>query len=71
MLSAYAEIATRPAIVAVELVGLALLGWVVAKGQLHRKEGLKRLVLTGKILAGRKKAAAGPLPPKHRSERCA
>jgi hypothetical protein len=49
MLSAYAEIATRPAIVAVEIVGLALLGWVIAKGRLNRKSGLKRLLLTGRI----------------------
>jgi hypothetical protein len=51
MLSAYAEIATRPAIVAVEVVGLALLGWVIAKGRLNRKSGLKRLLLTGRIWA--------------------
>jgi hypothetical protein len=49
MLSAYAEIATRPAIIAVEVVGLALLGWVVKKGHLHRKRSLKRLLLTGKL----------------------
>jgi hypothetical protein len=49
MLSAYVEIATRPAIIAVEVVGLALLGWVVARGNLHRKEGLKRLLFRGKL----------------------
>ena len=50
MLSAYAEIATRPAIVAVEVVGMALLGWVIGKGGLHRREGLKRLLLAGSLL---------------------
>jgi hypothetical protein len=49
MLSAYAEIARRPAIVAVELVGLALLGWVVRKGKLYHKDSLKRLVQTGRL----------------------
>jgi hypothetical protein len=50
MLNAYAEIATRPAIVAVEAVGLALLGWVIRKGQLHRKRPLKQLLFTGMLL---------------------
>jgi hypothetical protein len=54
MLSAYAEIATRPAIVAVEVVGLALLSWVVRRGRLYRKQPLKRLLLTGKIAIQRK-----------------
>jgi hypothetical protein len=49
MLSAYAEIATRPAILAVEVVGLVLMGWVVRKGQLGRKGALKRLLRTGKM----------------------
>jgi len=49
MLNAYAEIATRPSIVAVELVGLALLAWVARRGKLHHKRSLKRLLLTGKI----------------------
>jgi hypothetical protein len=49
MISAYAEIATRPAIAAVELVGLALLGWVIRKGQLHHKGSWKRLLYTGQI----------------------
>jgi hypothetical protein len=49
MLNAYAEIAARPSIVAVELVGLALLGWVVGKGHLYRKRALKRLLLRGKL----------------------
>jgi hypothetical protein len=49
MLRAYGEIATRPAIMAVEVVGLALLGWVVRKGRLHRREALKRLLLTGRV----------------------
>ena len=49
MLSAYAEIATRPAIVAVEIVGLALLAWVIHRGQLHDGENLRRLLLSGKL----------------------
>ena len=49
MLSAYAEIATRPAIVAVELLGVALMGWVVRKGRLHTKEGLRRLLASGRL----------------------
>jgi hypothetical protein len=49
MLGAYAEIAARPAIIAVEVVGLGLLGWVVRRGQLYRKSSLKQLLLTGKI----------------------
>jgi hypothetical protein len=49
MLSAYAEIATRPSIAAVEAVGLALLGWVVRKGKLYRKRGLKPLLLRGTL----------------------
>ena len=51
MLNAYAEIATRPSIVAVEALGLALLGWTVRKGRLHRRGSLKRLLLTGKMSA--------------------
>jgi hypothetical protein len=49
MLSAYAEIATRPTILAMEAVGLALLAWVARKGRLHRKSSLVRLLLTGAI----------------------
>ena len=52
MLSAYAEIATRPAILAVEVMGVVLLGWVARKGQLGRKGALKRLLHTGKLMAG-------------------
>lgn len=51
MLSAYAEIATRPSILAVEALGLALLGWTARKGRLHRRNSLKRLVLTGRVSA--------------------
>jgi hypothetical protein len=58
MLSAYAEIATRPAIVSVEVVGLALLAWVIHRGQLHHKGNLKRLLLSGKLPQG-----AEPRPP--------
>jgi hypothetical protein len=49
MVNAYAEIVTRPAIIAVEALGLVLLGWVVRRGQLHRKRSLKRLLLEGKL----------------------
>ena len=49
MLSAYAEIATRPAIVAVEVVGLALLAWVAHRGQWNRKGSLRRLLSTGRL----------------------
>jgi hypothetical protein len=49
MLSAYAEIVTRPTILAVEAVGLALLGWVVHHGRLHRRSRLARLLRTGRI----------------------
>jgi len=61
MLDAYAEILTRPSIIAVEVVGLALLGWVFGKGQLHRKGTLKRFLRTGKL----------ELRQKGRSEKCA
>jgi hypothetical protein len=49
MLSAYAEIATRPAIVAVEVVGFALLVWVVRRGRLHERRFLKRFLRTGEL----------------------
>jgi hypothetical protein len=49
MLSAYAEIAARPDILAVEALGLALLVWVAGKGEWHRKGTLKRLLLTGRM----------------------
>ena len=48
MLDAYAEIATRPAIMAVEAVGLALLGWLVRRHRLYSRSSLKRFLLTGK-----------------------
>jgi hypothetical protein len=49
MLAAYAEIATRPGIVTVEVMGLALLGWVVLTSRLYRRRTLKRLLLSGKV----------------------
>ncbi len=49
MLSAYAEIATRPGIIAVEAVGVALMGWVVKKHQLHRRRPFIQLLLTGQV----------------------
>lgn len=48
MLDAYAEIATRPAIMAVEAVGLALMGWLVRRHRLYSKGSLKRFLLTGR-----------------------
>lgn len=53
MLSAYVEIATRPAILAVEVGGLFLLGWVVRKGQLHRTGNLKQLLCDGTLAVAR------------------
>lgn len=49
MLAAYAEIVTRPSILAIEAIGLALLGWVVRRGRLYRKRRLVRLLRSGKI----------------------
>jgi hypothetical protein len=48
MLDAYAEIATRPAILAVEAVGLVLLGWLIRRHRLYRKGPLKQFLLAGK-----------------------
>jgi hypothetical protein len=47
MLHAYTEIATRPAILAVEAVGLALFGWFVRRHRLYNKGPLKRFLLAG------------------------
>jgi len=49
MLSAYAEIATRPEILAVEAVGLVLFAWLVRRHQLHRRRPLMRLLRTGRL----------------------
>jgi len=49
MLSAYAEIAARPEILAVEAIGLALFSWLVHKHQLHRRKPLMTLLRTGKL----------------------
>jgi hypothetical protein len=49
MLTAYAEIATRPSILAVEAIGVALLGWVVHKGTLLRRRSLVRLLREGRL----------------------
>ena len=48
MLGAYAEIATRPAILAVEAVGLILLGQLVRRHRLYRKGPLRRFLRTGR-----------------------
>lgn len=70
MVSAYIEIATRPSILVVEVVGLALLGWVIGKGQLHRRRGLKHLLLSGKLEGVRpgSRAEAAGAEPKGRSQ---
>lgn len=49
MLDAYAEIVTRPAILAVEAVGLGLLAWVAHRGRLHRRGALRQLLVSGKL----------------------
>ncbi len=49
MLTAYAEIVTRPAILAVEAVGLGLLAWVVRRAKLYRKSTLGRLLRSGRL----------------------
>jgi hypothetical protein len=72
MLDAYAEIATRPAIMAVEAVGLALLGWVVRKHRLYRKGPLKRFLLTGRPDANSEPdPCRDPTPKKVRTTTCA
>ena len=48
MLDAYAEIVTRPSIIAVELLGAALLGWVVRRHKLYRRRSLQQILRTGK-----------------------
>lgn len=48
MLDAYAEIATRPAILAVEAVGLFLLGGLVRRHRLYHRQPLKRFLTTGR-----------------------
>jgi hypothetical protein len=49
MFDAYAEIVTRPAILAMEAIGLGLLAWVARRGGLHRKGALKQLLLSGRL----------------------
>jgi hypothetical protein len=49
MLTAYAEIMTRPSILAVELVGLLLLTWVARKGNLRSWRAVKRFLTDGKL----------------------
>ncbi|MBN1660832.1 MAG: metal-dependent hydrolase [Anaerolineae bacterium] len=56
MLRAYAEILTRPAILAVELVGLALLAWVVFQHRWYRARNLRRLFFKGIGGAAREEA---------------
>jgi hypothetical protein len=65
MLRAYAEIVTRPAILAVEATGLVLAGWFVRRHRLHRSGPLKRF-----LLAGRTKVEPAPdSPPRTRPEK--
>jgi len=72
MLDAYTEIATRPAIMAVEAVGLALLGWLVRRHRLHSKSSLKRFLLTGKPDACTDSSPpGGAQPQKVRAATCA
>jgi hypothetical protein len=72
MLDAYAEIVTRPAILAVEAVGLVLLGWLVRRHRLYRKGSLKQFLLTGKTS---RRSASGVLDDREsretRAEACA
>ncbi len=49
MLSAYAEIAARPEILAVEAMGLVLFGRLVRKHRLHSRKPLMTLLRTGKL----------------------
>ncbi len=53
MLAAYADIIKRPSILAIEALGLALLGWVVHRGRLTRKHHLARFLRRGSIRAAR------------------
>jgi hypothetical protein len=53
MLDAYAEILTRPAILAVEALGLGLLAWVAHRGGLYRKGRLKQFLQSGRLTASR------------------
>jgi len=59
MLHAYAEIATRPAIMAVELLGLALLGWALHHSRLGGRGAWKALLLTGNPAAGKERGHSG------------
>ncbi len=49
MLTAYAEIATRPSILALETAGLLLLGWVIRRGSLFQRQRLLHLLRTGEV----------------------
>ena len=49
MLSAYAEIAARPSILALELVGAALLLWVARRAKLSNWPSWSRLLSTGRL----------------------
>ena len=62
MLDAYAEILTRPAILAVEAVGLGLLAWVAHRGGLYRKDRLKQFLQSGKLTPSRKASATRRAP---------
>ena len=72
MLDAYAEIATRPGIMAIEAVGLVLLGWLVRRHRLHRREMLKRFLLTGRANPGPDSGTPeGTHPQEARADTCA
>jgi hypothetical protein len=49
MLSAYAEIVVRPSILAVELVGVALLLWTVRGAKLNSRRSWTRLLAAGRL----------------------
>jgi hypothetical protein len=52
MLQAYTEIATRPAILAVEAVGLALFGSFVRRHRLYKRGPLNQFLLAGQTEIG-------------------
>jgi hypothetical protein len=58
MLDAYAEIVTRPAIIAVEALGVALLACVVRRAKLYRRQSMKRLLRNGRVSVSAKGAQA-------------
>ena len=64
MLDAYAEIVTRPAILAVEVIGLVLLGLLVQRHRLYKKNPLKQFLLTGRPSHDQNSSLAQDAQPK-------